>query len=327
MQNPQRPIFRLLQTIVATASVSTLVSCAQTQEHVLEMIQRGAQAINRTSNSPLATNDYTTDSTIFDKEWLVGDRPQFKEVGTLHYCQLFEGRTVKTSAGDPDVWLRVCGSQIEMAMTKDQLAQERQKEAQNVAAYNAKQEAEERERIVAAAEKKKIEERNISIYNEKKNVASTDIVAQVLNYSSGLPETGGADFWYPHDKKNCIYRKAIAARVNESDADRKFRQVISVAFGGGSEQVETLPEIKLNDLDPKSIKVAEYTHSITEPRTRWDYVLKRNILISETRNWVTQDVLHSGKEIFTTQNQDIDRIRRGWSLIYSKYCKGAAKAF
>jgi hypothetical protein len=63
----------------------------------------------------------------------------------------------------------------------------------------------------------------------------------------------------------------------------------------------------------------------TRTTQKYDYAKKRNVNVVNT--YQTQDVQYMGKTIFSKEDLDIERIRRGWQLIFSKYCKGTSKAF
>ena len=69
--------------------------------------------------------------------------------------------------------------------------------------------------------------------------------------------------------------------------------------------------LKLNALDPKSIG--------------FEREIERNPLGEYER--VTK-VKHQGKLVMKADAQsNLERIRRGWTVIYSKYCKGTVKEF
>ena len=132
----------------------------------------------------------------------------------------------------------------------------------------------------------------------------SDVVAQILNYS--FPEIHNekgligetAMGWYAVDKKKCIYALAKADRETISASSWK-------------EQM-----LDLNSLDPKSIKIVpdQFRNPFNGQITDY-YVIQ-----------------HDGKLLFKFDyvagvGVDRDRIKRGWNLIYSDYCKGKKKAF
>ena len=88
-------------------------------------------------------------------------------------------------------------------------------------------------------------------------------------------------------------------------------------------------EINLNDLDPKSLQIVTMnrastkTKEITDPKN-YTRVIGYNNIVTK---YQTQEVQYMGKPIFSQQNLDVDRLKRGWSLIYSKHCSGTKKAF
>jgi len=155
-----------------------------------------------------------------------------------------------------------------------------------------------------SARKMKINEQERSIAAIKKSI---DIVAQVLNYSDGCDDEGcgGYSSWIVSDAKSCIYDK--------------------VNFRDGS----VIKTLNLNQMDPKSIQVATMNRASTERKEVHDpynavRIIGYNNVVTK---YQTQDVLYMGKEVFSQQNLDINRLKRGWTLIYSKYCLGTRKAF
>ena len=150
----------------------------------------------------------------------------------------------------------------------------------------------------------KIKKLSREMDQRKKNI---DVVSQVLNYSSGCSDDGCGTYstWLARDVRNCIYDK-----VNLQDGS-------------------VLETINLNEMDPKSIQVVTMNRASTnreeihDPRN-WTSIVGYNNVITK---YQTQDVLYMGKELFSEKNLDINRLKRGWSLIYSKYCSGTKKAF
>ena len=153
-------------------------------------------------------------------------------------------------------------------------------------------------------EKNQTIQRKLKIQDSiKKNI---DVVSQVLNYSSGCSDDGCGTYstWLARDVKNCIYDK-----VNLQDGS-------------------VLQTINLNEMDPKSIQVV----TMNKADTRRETVNSLNGLHvigyqNVVTKYQTQDVQYMGREIFSSQNLDINRLKRGWSLIYSKHCSGTKKAF
>ena len=128
-----------------------------------------------------------------------------------------------------------------------------------------------------------------------------DTVAKVLNYSDGLPDDGNShSFWYAYSSKDCIYRKA--GYKTSASADFK-----TLTF----DVVENQREINLNSFEKGSIKYQSY---------ELKYPLDGRVT---TRVMIFAD----GREIFSTEGIQSDRVSKGWSLIYGKYCSGAKKEF
>lgn len=128
-----------------------------------------------------------------------------------------------------------------------------------------------------------------------------DTVSKVLNYTDGLPDEGTDNsFWYAYDAKNCIYRKA------------GYRSSLSSDFKTSTlDANDNVKELKLNSFDRNSIKYSSYD-------------LRYPIGGKVTKRVV---VMADGRDIFSTEGVQPDRIAKGWSLIYSKYCDGAKKEF
>ena len=171
--------------------------------------------------------------------------------------------------------------------------------------------------------KKDLDDKKLAIENRMKNENATyqsemlkkrsevkskiDVVAQVLNYSSGCNDDGCGSYssWVVKDSKNCIYEK------------------IDIKSGS------VMQTINLNDMDPKSIKITSNEVTTSTPTERvenWGRQ-KYRIFGTDQNTYETQNVMYMGKPIFTQQNLDITRLKRGWTLIYSKYCSGTKKAF
>lgn len=119
-----------------------------------------------------------------------------------------------------------------------------------------------------------------------------DTVASVLNYSSGCPDEGCTEVsWYQKERGTCKYQK-----IGKSDGSVKA-------------------EIDLNDYDPKSIKIGIEQRDISNLPSR--KVFREFTVIS-----------YDGRTLMSTFGRlDTERMLRGWSLIYSKHCKGKQRAF
>ena len=131
-----------------------------------------------------------------------------------------------------------------------------------------------------------------------------DIVAQVLNYSEfGKDEGGEEDFANPFDVE--IVKIPI---YWSQDSSSKCRYVKASNRNLSTVELKTLAApvadkiIDLNQLDPRLIKFG-YQNGITA-------------------------VVYDSKILTSAFGQiDLDRLQRGWTLIYSKYCSGKQKAF
>lgn len=165
---------------------------------------------------------------------------------------------------------------------------------------------------------------------------SIDTVAKVLNYSSGCSDDGCGDpitsSWVARDAKQCIYERISFEDANSNNSTQAFSNLLKLATLSDSPAlgVVTSPSaLRLNDLDPRSIKIAVINHTTTErknindPNNALRVIGERNI----QHEFQTQDVQYMGKTLFSQTNLDEARLERGWKLIYSKFCKGVQKEF
>ena len=114
-----------------------------------------------------------------------------------------------------------------------------------------------------------------------------DVVAQVLNYSNFGRDAGATEGAAWYRVDKCRYRMSVDGKA-------------------------TSREIDLNGLDPKNIE--------------FDSIPERYIGKGTTPGGGV-NVLYNGDVFIHGDANDIDRVERGWSLIYSKYCKGKEDAF
>jgi hypothetical protein len=149
-------------------------------------------------------------------------------------------------------------------------------------------------------------ENYISLLSDFKKTVSIDTVAKVLNYSDGNPDEGAEySFWYALDAKNCIYAKAESGEGTTSPDGKTITYSVK-------------PKVKIMDLnsfDKTSIKFL--SQQINYP----------SILGAAPRTTPQVYIYVDGREIFRTEGIDMERARKGWSVIYSKYCVGARKEF
>ncbi|MBR0783934.1 peptidoglycan-binding protein [Bradyrhizobium iriomotense] len=134
-----------------------------------------------------------------------------------------------------------------------------------------------------------------------------DVVAQVLNYSTFGQDEGGSEladlmklagkpapdggYWYRIDGSTCVYRLHPGKSIAGAMLGRK--------------------EIDLNGLDPKNI-----TFRYDDSRSLWG---------SGGMGTVVQ---HLNDTVIIAAGQlNMERLQRGWALIYQKYCRGKHRAF
>jgi hypothetical protein len=138
---------------------------------------------------------------------------------------------------------------------------------------------------------------------------SSDVVAQVLNYTDfGNDDGADGNFWFKESGSKCRYRLHRAGKTdldpNELTRTLLLAKLMQTAVITGSPFKGTLREIGVVDLDvldPKNIKF-QSAEGIT----------------------VTQQV---NQILFVSVGAEPDRLERGWSLIYSKYCSGKERPF
>jgi TPR repeat protein len=139
-----------------------------------------------------------------------------------------------------------------------------------------------------------------------------DVVGQVLNYSTFGKDEGiivnigtaeYSTYWYPDKSDKCLYR--LHNRFPQEDKDKKLmlgQMSANDVMRWGVRAVSDQKVIDLNSLDPRNIQF-------------------------QTQNDVTI-IRHDTDVLFTTLGQlNIERLQRGWGLIYSNYCSGKKKAF
>lgn len=131
-----------------------------------------------------------------------------------------------------------------------------------------------------------------------KSRVEIDTVAKVLNYSDGCEDEGcGVNkFWYRKEKNSCIYEKATLSRNQEFE----FKQ------------------LNLSRYDAKSITVQNQRERVTIPNL---FGRDGSEVVDATY------VMYDGKYIFRALDRDSERVKRGWNLIYSKFCKGNSREF
>ena len=134
-----------------------------------------------------------------------------------------------------------------------------------------------------------------------------DVVAQVLNYTVfGNDEGSGDSYWFKDPAGKCLYRLHIAVRRSQKDAASDFL----LNFGIGNALMQRRV-IDLDELDPKNITFRYDTN-----QTLWG------------ENGAGTIIQHVSEILFFyVGTLDLNRLQRGWSLIYSKYCRGRDKPF
>jgi len=157
----------------------------------------------------------------------------------------------------------------------------------------------------------------------KREQAKNDVVAQALNYASGMPEdASGANFWYPVDNSsgNCLY--SVSA---DNSAMGQFSQSVTAGIASmapilgavGVQVPNTTSNFDFTKVDFSTI--AFYKLNGTTPRTRNS---------QETPYLRYQSKIDGMPDLFECDSNScsIERLQRAWSLI-AKTCKGVNKPF
>jgi hypothetical protein len=126
-----------------------------------------------------------------------------------------------------------------------------------------------------------------------------DVVAQVLNYSRyGSDEGTEGAYFVAIDK--CVYRLARTQNGPQSLDD----------FLSGGDDV-----IKLDELDPRLVR---FQHGLA---SRILDSFRPGPAVATVVRYDTKPIAYALKEL------DDERLKRGWRLIYEKFCTGKRKAF
>lgn len=128
-----------------------------------------------------------------------------------------------------------------------------------------------------------------------------DVVAMVLNYSTfGKDDGENGSFWYRDGSEGCVYKR----HLNKiSTADAKVDLMLNMLSVTGPERLD------LNELDPQNL------------RSGYDEQLWQDYGYMTVVEHIDQLITASRKSL------DNDRLKRGWALIYKKYCTGKKKPF
>jgi hypothetical protein len=137
-----------------------------------------------------------------------------------------------------------------------------------------------------------------------------DVVARVLNFSDfGEDEGYPGKFWYKETPNTCRYKRVDVTTKNipaENDRVKKLErltQAMTSSLIGRS-------SIDLDELDPKNIKFR-----FDDTQILWG-------------NSGATLIEHVNQVLFARLGKaDVVRLKRGWGLIYSKYCKGKQMPF
>ena len=134
----------------------------------------------------------------------------------------------------------------------------------------------------------------------------TNVVIQVLKYTiSGRDEGTDTLFWWHESSEPCVFHRWSSGWTGLIQMFQDI-QHLNVLQGTG-----IVTDIDLEQIDPKNLK--------------FDYEFG----VSNNGQMFTATVVkYEGRTILSYSGElDLDRLQRGWNLIYSDHCKGKAKPF
>ena len=151
-----------------------------------------------------------------------------------------------------------------------------------------------------------------------RNKAANDTVSKILNYTEGLDESGSdSTFWYPHNAKECVYRKAsyVEMKVEVPSKDNSDEPANSNNINTYKTEFVLDPnirEIKLNTWTPSTVKVGYVQHAGT-------YWGPNNYFLHVIANGIP--MLESSKP------RDLERTQAAWNLVFNRFCPGRKNNF
>jgi hypothetical protein len=160
--------------------------------------------------------------------------------------------------------------------------------------------------------------------NKFRESAKTDVVAQVLNYASGLKEdASGNIFFYPFNTENgrCEYKLYTDQGTVEGDIASQYAQagkfLSQLGIPGVSEAASGLVDVV--DLNNGNLQNVNFYNLQGAQRNKFTGV---------TAYLRYQSRVEGLPDMFECDSNscNIDRLKRGWNLVASK-CKGVTKAF
>lgn len=151
-----------------------------------------------------------------------------------------------------------------------------------------------------------------------RNKASNDTVAKILNYTEGLDESGSdSAFWYPHNAKECVYRKAslveIKVEVPPKDNSEDTPNSNNLKTYKTELVLDTnVREIKLNTWTPSTVKVGYVQHAGTYwgPNNYFLHLIANGIPMMES-----------------SKPRDLERTQAAWNLVFNRFCPGRKNNF
>lgn len=162
---------------------------------------------------------------------------------------------------------------------------------------------------VAARDKlisQRIENAKVTKANNREKLRDrVDTVAKVLNYSSGCQDEGcDESTWVVKDAKRCVYQNLLLYDMS------------------------SVREIYLSSMDPRLISITtEYISGDNRIDNTYNWTTKSYVTTVESTGDNYLVVKYDGKKLFSRKPGDLERLRRGWTLIYGTYCNGVKKEF
>ncbi|QVL50260.1 MAG: hypothetical protein KFB96_07430 [Thiocapsa sp.] len=141
-------------------------------------------------------------------------------------------------------------------------------------------------------------------YNQLKKEfeGDDDIVRKVLNYSTfGEDEGTEVGFWYPVERAECSYEV-----IKNPSLSPFFSPILQTVRGHPDSVI-------LNTVDPRNIKI--------------ETVMASNIYNYDYHEVYAVDLDKKGTFQCLVSRCDRDRLIRGWSMVFSKFCSGFQKDF
>jgi hypothetical protein len=158
-------------------------------------------------------------------------------------------------------------------------------------------------------------ESDIELFRRNVNI---DTVSKILSYTEGLEEGGKGDsFWYVHNAKECIYRKASIVELKVASPPDNFNadgQNNTNSINTSSQYIfdTNVKELKLNSWVPSTVRVGY----VQNAGTWWG-----------PNNYFLQIMANGVIMLESSQPRDLNRTKAAWDQIFNKFCPGTRNYF